>query len=163
MTISRKNYNLPIDQLLLLFTALISIHNAEEYIFAGYNKTVMPFSIDNFRVAVVFVTVLFIVIYFLLHARNNEKQSVIWVTALASMMTLNAFIPHIAATVRYSKYTAGVVSGLFILLPAAVFILVTVYSSQLLSRRVFWVTVVSGPVIGIAMLWGLIFMLQSFR
>ncbi len=112
----------------ILFPIAITLHNLEEAIWlpgwsrqAGkFHKVVEP---GQFRFAVVVVTVIAYLSTFLAIAFPSPwlwKQ--IFFGFLGAMI-VNAFVPHLLATIALRKYAPGVLSGVLLLVPINVSIL----------------------------------------
>lgn len=112
-----------------LFIAAFIIHNTEEALYlpkwskaAGkFHKPVGPF---EFRFALLVITAIAFVItlYFCFNGKQSFACSLYF--SFNFGMFLNVFFPHLAGTIVMKRYTPGLLTGVFLILPATSFILI---------------------------------------
>ncbi len=108
---------LTFPQLMWLVPILFAIHNLEEapLMKAWSEKSPLPFHTTiktaPFSIAVTFLTILAFVVTG--WGVNSPPQSlgVYLVVTLQAVILLNAFLPHVAVTIRYRSYNPGVING----------------------------------------------------
>ncbi len=120
--------HVPFEYAQWLFPLAITIHNIEEALrlpewsarAARFHKPVGAF---EFRFAVIVLTLLGYLITLLsfLHGANSVATGLLCAYCLA--MLLNAFVPHLAATVALRRYAPGLATGLFVNVPVTAWIL----------------------------------------
>lgn len=112
----------------LLFPIAVTIHNIEEAIWLpAWSKSAAKFHqpMDKavFRFAVIVITVMaYLVTALYILIPENPIVQCCFVGFVGSMI-INAFFPHLAATVYLKKYCPGTVTGLLLILPSNLFIL----------------------------------------
>ncbi len=124
-----------------LFFGLLLIHNGEEYIFANRLADIvagcgLDLPLTRFRIALVIVTLAGLALIPVKLAELPAADPLLAGSAL--IMLANVFIPHLAATLVLRRYTAGVVSAVFLMAPGCTLILQAALGAGLSSRDVFF-------------------------
>jgi len=120
----------------VFFPLAITLHNLEEAIWlpkwSKYAKQFhKPIEANVFYFAVIFVTILAYLSTFLAIA---FPSSWLWkhiFYGFLGAMILNTFVPHLASTIVLRKYSPGLATGLFLLIPVNSIIL---YQSVMLGH-----------------------------
>jgi hypothetical protein len=130
-----------------LFPISFTIHNIEEaFWLPDFSKSAGKFHkpVDTFEFvfALIFITLLSIVITFLFY--NNGKQSLACYLYFAFNfgMLINVFYPHLVATIFLKKYCPGLITGILFLTPSTVYILTYGYQNQYFLFPQFWIIMV---------------------
>jgi hypothetical protein len=118
----------------LFFPIAISLHNLEEALWLPeWSKQAKrfqkPVGANEFRFAVIIITLLAYLATFV-----ALVSPAIWLAreiffGFLGAMILNAFIPHLAATLALRRYAPGLVTGLLLLVPVNTTIIVTAMKS----------------------------------
>ena len=119
---------MPLTSLWIFFPLAISLHNLEEAIWLpGWSKYAgkfhQPVEANEFYFAVICVTVLAYLATFLAVAFPTEGPWKYIFYGFLGTMILNAFLSHFAATVALRRYSPGLLTGLFLLVPINTIIL----------------------------------------
>ena len=155
--------SLSFDRLLWLIPIFFTLHNLEEAPFMESWSKLLPLKIHptistrQFVIAVIFLTLGgFLVTYFGVNYLANQMGYLI-VLEIQAILLFNAFIPHIASTIRFRMYSPGVMTATFITLPFSFYIFRRAFQENVLTWDQFWV------VIGIAPFAMVIFALLSLQ
>lgn len=134
---------LSIHWIFWLFPIAVAIHNVEEAFFlprwsesAGRFHT--PVGKFEFRFAVVFLTLLSVIITTLFYMTSKQSFSCYLFFAFNLAMLLNVFFPHFAATIILKEYSPGLLTGLILLLPTTVYLLFYGYDHGFYLFPRFW-------------------------
>lgn len=107
----------------------------------------LPLTITTrqFVIAVIFLTVGgFLLTYIALE--HLAKQTGYWIVlGIQAVMLFNAFIPHIATTIRFRMYSPGVVTAVLIMLPFSFYLFRRAFAENILSWTQFWVMLGIAP------------------
>jgi len=132
------------DRLLWLVPIFFMLHNLEEAPFMESWSKRLPFKIHpiattrQFGIAVTILTLAgFLITYFGVEYLANSTGYLI-VLGIQAILLFNAFIPHIAATVRFHMYSPGVISAVLITLPFSFYLFRRALDDNLLSWNQFW-------------------------
>lgn len=110
-----------------LFAGILLAHNAEEWIFfdrfnPGGAKGGIQVPVIRFRLALILVTLAGVALVPL------KAVGLAWADRLfagaAAIMVFNAIFPHLWLTLVFRRYTTGVVTGLLLMLPGCVAIII---------------------------------------
>ncbi len=125
-----------------LFIVAICLHNAEECIWLpAWSKTKGRFRLRidarPFRFAAAILTALALAC--VVWATGSEAKSLAWhvLAAYALAMALNVFVPHLAVTLIDRRYVPGTATGVFMVLPACVSLVLAAFRDGLVEPRVF--------------------------
>ena len=107
----------------------------------------LPITITTrqFVIAVTFLTLGgFLLTYIAL--QYLEKQTGYWVVlGIQAVMLFNAFIPHIATTVRFRMYSPGVITAVLIILPFSFYLFRRAFSENILNWTQFCIMLGIAP------------------
>jgi hypothetical protein len=113
--------------LLLLFPVCITLHNLEEVLFFSKYSTgehsSLPVTHPRFIFAVIILTLACYLIAVFSYLKGPYSLWSYLFYGYAAAMTLNVFMPHLLASLRYRRYLPGLVSGLLLVLPAGLLVL----------------------------------------
>jgi hypothetical protein len=111
------------DRWLWLVPVLLAIHNAEEAPFMENWSKRLPFKLPlvittrQFVIAVTLLTIaVFLVTYYVMKYVTNPTGYFILLGIQAAML-FNAFIPHVALTIWFRRYSPGVLTSVFFIIP----------------------------------------------
>jgi hypothetical protein len=122
----------------IFFPLAISLHNLEEAIWLpGWskraNKFHKPVEPNEFYFAVMFVTILaYLSTLFAVAYPSAWLWRDIFHGFLGAMI-LNTLVPHLVATILLRRYSPGVITGLFLLIPVNSFILYQSLTSNVIQ------------------------------
>lgn len=127
MKIIQKLNQISFKKVIWLLAITETIHNLEEAIWlpkwsqtAGiWHPSTGTF---EFRFAVTFFTLLFYgLIYY--YTKHDNKFGKYLISGLLVIILFNVFMPHLLATIALGKYAPGVISGLLLNVPAAIYLI----------------------------------------
>ena len=138
---------------------LLAIHNLEEAPFMEkWSKELglpihFAISTRQFIWAVTLLTVAGFVITYI--GVNTTKQPIgVWaVLEIQTIMFVNAFVPHLVASLRFQKYNPGVVTALFLNIPFSMYLFQRAMQEGMISWGVFWVLLVIAPFAAITLIF----------
>ena len=142
---------IPLDRLLWLVPIFLAIHNLEEA--PGMERWSrrlpfkLPFTITTrqFTIAVTFLTLAgFVVTYFGVDDAANPTGYLI-ILGIQAIMLFNAFVPHIATTIRYRMYSPGVITAMFINIPFSLYLFHRAFDENILNWTQFWILQTIAP------------------
>ncbi|RPI90735.1 MAG: HXXEE domain-containing protein [Chloroflexi bacterium] len=143
--------SLPFDRLLWLVPIFFALHNLEEAPFMENWSKRLPLKIHptvstrQFVIAVTFLTLGgFLVAYFGLEYLANQTGYLI-VLGIQAILLVNAFVPHIASTIRFRMYSPGVVTAILMTLPFSFYLFRRALSESVLNRAQFWILLGIAP------------------
>ncbi|HEU4744273.1 MAG TPA: HXXEE domain-containing protein [Anaerolineales bacterium] len=139
------------ERLLWLVPVFLTIHNMEEAPFmeSWYKRLPLklPLAITKrqFMIAVIFITLAgFVVTYFGVEYLANRTGYLI-VLGMQAMLLFNAFVPHIATTIRFRMYSPGVVTAMLIMLPFSFYLFRRAFDENILGWTQFWMLLGIAP------------------
>jgi len=142
--------SLPFERLLWLVPIFFTLHNLEEAPFMEDWSKRLPLKIHptvstrQFVIAVTFLTLAgFLVTYFGVEYLYNSTGYLL-VLGIQAILLFNAFVPHIASTIRFRIYSPGVVTALLITLPFSFYLFRRALNENILNWTQF------GILLGIA-------------
>jgi len=154
---------IPFDRLLWLVPIFFTLHNLEEAPFMENWSKRLPLKIHptvstrQFFIAVTFLTLAgFLATYFGIKYLANQRGYLI-VLAIQAILLVNAFIPHIASTIRFRMYSPGVITATVITLPFSFYLFRRALNENILDWKQFWI------LLGIAPFAMVIFALLSLQ
>jgi hypothetical protein len=120
----------------VFFPIAITLHNLEEAIWLSkWSKHAKrfhkPVEANVFYFAVIFVTILAYLTTFLAVAFPSSWFWKYVFHGFLGAMILNTFVPHLASTIILRKYSPGLITGLFLLIPVNSIIL---YQSVMIGQ-----------------------------
>ncbi|MBN1531091.1 MAG: HXXEE domain-containing protein [Spirochaetes bacterium] len=148
-----KDFNL---RLFYIVPVIFTAHNLEEALgmaewsrrFPGpFNP---PVTETQFHIAVSLVTLFGIAAVIASRLFRGGRYFVFAMTALNSVLLINAFFPHILATVINGSPAPGVFTAVLLYLPVCTYLLMRTFRERLISRKEYAAALVAGPVIGLA-------------
>ncbi len=151
------------DRLLWLVPIFFMLHNMEEAPFMENWSKRLPLrfhpiaSTRQFVIAVIFLTLGgFLLTYYGVEYVANQT-GYLMVLGIQAVLFFNAFIPHIASTIRFRMYSPGVVTATLINIPFSIYLFRRAVSENVLSWKE------SGILLGIAPFAMVIFALISLQ
>jgi hypothetical protein len=136
--------SIPFDRLLWLVPIFLTIHNIEEAPFMETWSKRLPMKIPlaittrQFAIAVTFLTLAgFALTYYGVEYLGNQTGYLL-VLGIQAILLFNAFIPHIATTIRFRMYSPGVVTSILIMLPFSFYLFRRAFDENILSWDQFW-------------------------
>ncbi|HNR86982.1 MAG TPA: HXXEE domain-containing protein [Spirochaetota bacterium] len=146
-----------LEKILLLTPVFFAVHNAEEALmmrradgpvpfFGGY-----PVSPDQFAVAIVVLTVIGFLVTAAAWRFWGRRYFLLVMNGFLSMFILNAFFPHIIASIVTGTAAPGVATAVLLYLPFGVYGVRSILRHDLLYRRHFIVSLAAGPVVAAAL------------
>jgi hypothetical protein len=143
--------SIPFDRLLWLVPVFLTLHNLEEAPFMeNWSRRLamkLPLTITTrqFVIAVTFLTVAgFVLTYFGMQYLANQTGYLI-VLAMQAIILFNAFIPHIATTLRFRMYSPGLITAIVIVLPFSFYLFRRGFYEHILTWRHFWMLLGIAP------------------
>lgn len=102
-------------------------------------------STRQFVIAVTFLTIAgFLLTYFGVEYLAN--QTGYWIIlGIQAILLFNAFVPHIAATIRFRMYSPGVVTAVLITLPFSFYLFRRALQENILTWTQFWILLGIAP------------------
>lgn len=129
------------------FPVAFALHNIEEAIWiprfsksAGRYHT--PVGAFEFRFALTILTLLAIVITLFFFRGGKESVSCYLFFAFNLGMFVNVFFPHLAATVALRKYCPGLLTGVLVLAPTTLSLLLYGFGNGYVHSPAFWLVAV---------------------
>jgi hypothetical protein len=143
--------SIPFDRLLWLVPIFLTIHNLEEapLMESWYKRLPMklPLTITTrqFAIAVTFITIVGFIITYLGVEYLANQTGYLLVLAMQAILAFNAFVPHIATTIRFRMYSPGVITAVLIMLPFSFYLFRRAFEENLLTWNQFWVMLGISP------------------
>jgi hypothetical protein len=143
--------SIPLSHLLWLVPIFLAIHNIEEA--PGMERwsrrlpLKLPFTITTrqFIIAVTLLTLAgFVVTYFGVEIVASQTGYLI-VLGIQAIMLFNAFVPHIAATIRFRIYSPGILTAVFITLPFSFYLFRRAFDESILNWTQLWILLGIAP------------------
>jgi hypothetical protein len=142
---------LSFDRLLWLVPIFFALHNLEEAPFMeGWSKRI-PLKIHptvstrQFVVAVIFLTLGgFLVTYFGVEYLANQT-GYLSVLEIQAILFFNAFMPHLASTIRFRMYSPGVITAVLITLPFSFYLFRRAFNENILDWNRLWILLGIAP------------------
>lgn len=143
--------SIPLSHLLWLVPTFLAIHNIEEAPgMERWSKRLplkFPFTITTrqFIFAVTFLTLTgFVVTYFGVEFVASQTGYII-VLGIQAIMLFNAFVPHIATTIRFRTYSPGILTAVFITLPFSFYLFRRAFDESILNWTQLWILLGIAP------------------
>ncbi len=134
-----------------------AVHNIEEaWAFCNTSQTNQnPFvaNATQFIIAVSLFTILGFVLVFGKKLYKNEKHYQYAITGFSGMLFLNVFFPHVLSAVYLQSYSPGLISAVILILPLTGFLLWKFIQSNRFSTKQFVLTILSGAIAGIVLVF----------
>ncbi|MCJ7432149.1 MAG: HXXEE domain-containing protein [Anaerolineales bacterium] len=115
--------SLPFDRLLWLVPVFFMLHNIEEAPFMADWSKRLPLKIHpivstrQFVIAVTFLTLGGLLVTYLALERMRNSTGILLVLGIQAVMAFNAFVPHLASTLRFRMYSPGLVTAVLLTVP----------------------------------------------
>lgn len=144
--------SLPFQSLLWLVPIFFAIHNLEEAPFMENWSKRLPLKIHpsvTTRQFVIAVTVLSVAAFLLTYLALGYLQPSIGyllILEIQAILLFNAFIPHIASTIRFRMYSPGVISAIVITLPFSYYLFRRAFAENMLTSDQFWTLMGIAPI-----------------
>jgi hypothetical protein len=139
------------DRLLWLVPVFLIIHNIEEAPFMEKWYKRLPVKIPltvttrQFVIALAFITVAgFVLTYFGVEYLANQTGYLL-VLGMQVILLFNAFVPHIATTIRFRMYSPGVITAVLIMLPFSIYVFRRAFAENILTWTQFWIMLGLSP------------------
>lgn len=133
------------DRLLWLVPVFLAIHNFEEAPFMEkwYRRLPMklPLTITTrqFMIAVMIITLAGLVVTYLGVEYMADQTGYLIVLGIQAIMLFNAFVPHIATTIRFRTYSPGVITAILIILPFSFYLFRRAFEDDILGWTQLWI------------------------
>jgi hypothetical protein len=143
--------SLSFDRLLWLVPIFFTLHNMEEAPFMENWSKRLPLKIRptvstrQFVIAVTFLTLAGYLVTYLGVAYLANKTGYMIVLAIQAILFVNAFVPHIASTIRFQMYSPGVITAALITLPFSFYLFRRALTENILSWTEFWILIAIAP------------------
>jgi len=140
-----------------LLPILFMLHNIEEVIAIHFMNDIHFLSaihhISQFIIAVLLFTILgFIVVFWKSIYKTNTQYQYI-VLGFTGMLFLNSFFPHILSAIYFRRYTPGLITAFFLILPFTGFILWKFHHLKIFPTGKELITIFTGGIIGILLVF----------
>ena len=135
--------SLTFQQLLWLVPISFALHNLEEAPgMARWSHQIParvhpPVTTRQFAIAVALLSGLCFVVTFVVTANPQNRLGISILLGFQTAMVLNAFIPHLAATVWFRMYTPGVVTGILVNVPFGVYLIRRAFAENQVELNAF--------------------------
>jgi len=137
--------------LLWLVPIFFALHNLEEAPFMEQWSKRLPLKIHptvttrQFGIAVTFLTIAgFLLTYIGVEYLQNSTGYLL-VLGIQAILLFNAFVPHIASTVRFRMYSPGVITAIVFTLPFSFYLFHRALAENILSQNEFWILLGIAP------------------
>jgi hypothetical protein len=143
--------SLPFVHLLWLVPVFLTIHNIEEALFmeSWYKRlpTKLPFTITTrqFMIAIIFITLAAFLLTYLGVEYLANQTGYLLVLGMQAILTFNAFVPHMATTIRFRMYSPGVITAVLIVLPFSFYLFRRAFDENRLTLSQFWIMLSIAP------------------
>jgi hypothetical protein len=146
-------------QLLWLVPALFALHNLEELPgMAAWSRKIdpriqTPVTTPQFTIALTFLTALALLAT--LAGANGPRQGwgVHLILLIQAILWVNAFVPHVVATIRYKLYSPGLVTAVCINIPFSFYLFYRALAEDYLSAEILVALLIVAPFAMIALTW----------
>lgn len=142
---------IPFETLLWLVPVFFTLHNLEEAPFMSKWSKRLPVKIQpdittpQFVAAVVFLTLASYFLTFASLAWLPTSTGYLFILGMQIILLLNAFVPHLAATIRFRMYSPGVLTAVLITVPFSVYLFQRAFAEGVLNWPQFWILLGSAP------------------
>ena len=143
--------SIPFDRLLWLVPVFLTIHNIEEALFMESWYKRLPIKIPlqvttrQFVIAVTFITIAGFLLTYLGAEYLENQTGYLLVLGMQAILLFNAFVPHIATTIRFRMYSPGVISAVLIMLPFSFYLFRRAFTENILNWNQFWIMLGIAP------------------
>lgn len=143
--------SLSFAQILWLVPIFFTLHNLEEVPFMENWSKRLPLKIHpnvttrQFAIAVTFLTLAgFLATYIALQYLHNATGYLV-VLGIQTILLFNAFIPHIASTIRFRMYSPGVITAIVLTLPFSWYLFQRAFAEHIVTWSQFWILLAIAP------------------
>ena len=139
------------DRLLWLVPIFLTIHNIEEAPFMESWSKRLPLKLPltlttrQFVIAVTVITIAGFMITYLGVEYLANQTGYLLVLGMQALLLFNAFVPHIATTIRFRMYSPGVITAVLIMLPFSFYLFRRAIAENILSLNQFWIMLGIAP------------------
>ena len=143
--------SIPFDRLLWLVPVFLTIHNLEEAPFMeNWYKRLpvkLPLTITTrqFVIAVTFITLAGFALTYVGVEYLANQTGYLLVLGMQAILLFNAFVPHIATTIRFRMYSPGVVTAVLVMLPFSLYLFRRAFVENIMSWNHFWIMLGIAP------------------
>jgi hypothetical protein len=129
----------------------LTIHNIEEAPFmeTWYKRLPMklPLTITTrqFVIAVTLITIAGFVLTYLGVEYLANQTGYLLVLGMQAILLFNAFVPHLATTIRFRMYSPGVITAVLIMLPFSFYLFRRAFEENILTWKQFWIMLGISP------------------
>jgi hypothetical protein len=137
--------------LLWMVPIFFMIHNIEEAPFMERWSKRLPVKIHptvstpQFIVAVTFLTISGFVLTYICLVWLPTPIGYLLILGMQAVLLLNAFVPHLAATIRFRLYSPGVVTAIVLIAPFSFYLFQRAFAEQILTWAQFWLLIGIAP------------------
>jgi hypothetical protein len=143
--------SLSFERILWLVPVFLMLHNLEEAPFMEDWSKRLPIKIHptvstrQFTIAVTFLTLAGFLLTYLGLTYMTEPTGYWLILGIQAILLVNAFIPHIAATLRFRMYSPGTVTAILITIPFSYYLFRRAFEEQILGWSEFWILLAIAP------------------
>ena len=99
----------------------------------------------QFVIAVTFLTIAGFLLTFIGAECLPSSTGYLLILGIQAFLLFNAFIPHIASTVRFRMYSPGVITAIVFTLPLSFYLFRRALTENVLSLNQFWILLAIAP------------------
>jgi len=143
--------SIPFERLLWLVPIFFALHNLEEAPFMERWSKHLPLKIHptvstrQFIIAVTFITLAGFLATYIGVEYLSGRTGYLIVLAIQAILLFNAFVPHIASTLRFRMVSPGVVTATLITLPFSFYLFRRALEENILNWKQFWILLGVAP------------------
>ncbi|MGZ8940836.1 MAG: HXXEE domain-containing protein [Limisphaerales bacterium] len=143
--------SLSFDSLLWLVPIFFTLHNLEEAAFMADWATRLPVNIPlaitrrQFVIAVTLLTLAAFLLTFVGVEYLDTSTGYLIILGIQMILLFNAFIPHVASTIRFRMYSPGVITAILITLPFSLYLFRRALVENTLNWDQFWILLGIAP------------------
>jgi len=136
--------SLSFDRLLWLVPIFFALHNLEEAPSMEKWSKRLPlkihpkFTTRQFVIAVTVITLAGFALTYVGVEYLANRTGYLLVLGMQAILLVNAFIPHLATTIRFRMYSPGVITAVLITLPFSFYLFRRAFEENILSWSQFW-------------------------
>ncbi|HEX2905600.1 MAG TPA: HXXEE domain-containing protein [Phototrophicaceae bacterium] len=142
---------LSFTHLLWFVPLLFALHNVEEaFGMERWSRAIhspRPVTTPQFTVAVTLLTAIAFLLTGVAVTQPPNSWSVYAVIAIQVVNLVNTFVPHLAATLRFRRYSPGVITGSLLYLPFSLYLLQRAFQEHYLDTSGLLILLALSPVI----------------
>lgn len=107
----------------------------------------LPLSITTcqFVIAVTFITIAGFILTYLGMDYLEKPTGYVLVLGIQAVLAFNAFVPHIATTIRFRMYSPGVITSVLVVLPFSFYVFRRAFEENILTWSQFWIMLGIAP------------------